>query len=177
MSHPIPDAETLEFLQSVFELVRSGDAEQLGTLLGQGLPANLLNQKGDSLLMLATYNGHLEATRVLLAHGADPELINDRGQTPLMAAAFKGDMQVAELLLKRGAHTETAGPAGKTALTLAAMFNRTEMVDLLLAHHANLHVRDVDGLSVADAARVMGAEQTRLQLEDLLSAAPSTLPL
>lgn len=170
---PTPDAETLDFLQSVFELVRAGDADQLGPLLDQGLPANLLNQKGDSLLMLASYHGHLEATRQLLAHGADPELANDQGQTPLVGAAFKGDLKMAELLLDHRADTETAGPGGKTALMMAAMFNRTEMVGWLLSRGANLHARDVGGLSVADAARLMGAQDTAAQLDALLSQVPS----
>ena len=55
------------------------------------MPANLRNDKGDSLLMLACYHGHEEVVRLLLDHGGDTELSNDRGQTPLAAAAFKGD--------------------------------------------------------------------------------------
>ena len=69
-----------------------GQARELGELLRMGLPPNLRNEKGDSLLMLASYHGHADTVRVLMEHGADPELANDRGQTPLAGAAFKGDM-------------------------------------------------------------------------------------
>ena len=47
----------------------------LGRLLASGLPANLRNHKGDTLLMLASYHGHLDAVRVLLEHGADDYIL------------------------------------------------------------------------------------------------------
>jgi ankyrin repeat protein len=54
---------------------------------------------------------------------------------------------------------------------MAAMFGRTEMVTLLLGRGADLHARDVNGLSLVDAARLMGADETASQLEALLQAA------
>ena len=81
----------------------TGQVQELGELLRMGLPPNLRNEKGDSLLMLASYHGHAGAVRVLLEHGADPELPNDRGQTPLAGAAFKGDIATVQSLLDGGA--------------------------------------------------------------------------
>src|SRR6478735_11880282 len=89
---PEPDEETIAFAQRVFQHARAGQVQELGDLLRMGLPPNLRNEKGDSLLMLSSYHGHSETVRVLMEHGADPELANDRGQTPLAGAAFKGDM-------------------------------------------------------------------------------------
>ena len=165
----VPDERTLAFYGAVFDLARSGDTAQLGPLLAHGLSARLRNHKGDSLLMLAAYHGQLEAARLLLAHRADPDQANDQGQTPIVGAAFRGDVKMVELLLDGGADIEGAGPAGKSALMMAAMFNRTGMVELLLARGANLHARDVNGLSVADAARLMGAADTAAQLDRLLA--------
>ena len=88
------DDRTLDFARRVFQFARTGETEELAALLGQGLPANLRNERGDNLLMLACCHGHLETARVLLEHGADPELLNDAGQTPLAGAAFKGDAAV-----------------------------------------------------------------------------------
>ena len=97
-----------------------------------GLPPNLRNEKGDSLLMLASYHGHADTVRVLMEHGADPELANDRGQTPLAGAAFKGDMATIMALLDGGADVNGRSDGGKTPLMIAAMFNRSEIVDVLL---------------------------------------------
>ena len=94
---PTLDDDTLAFAARVFGYARGGHAPELAELLGMGLPPNLRNEKGDSLLMLASYHGHADAVRVLLDHGGDPELANDRGQTPLAAAAFKGDPGVVRL--------------------------------------------------------------------------------
>ena len=154
------DEDTLAFVRRVFGFARAGEAAELATLLGQGLPPNLRNERGDSLLMLACYHGHHDAAQVLLAHGADPEILNDAGQTPLAAAAFKGALDVATLLLAQGARVDAAGPNGKTALMYAAMFNRVEIARLLLAHGADPFLRDADGNSLVDAARRMGALDT-----------------
>jgi ankyrin repeat protein len=67
-AQPRPDAATLDddtlaFVRKVFGYARTGDAEALAVLLGQGLPPNLRNERGDSLLMLASYHGHLGAAR------------------------------------------------------------------------------------------------------------------
>ncbi len=54
---------------------------------------------------------------------------------------------------------------------LAAMFNRILLVTLLLGHGTDLHAHDVNGLSVMDAARLMGAGATVSHLETLLQTA------
>ena len=142
---PKMDEETLAFLQQVFQLVRGGQAEEFREYLVRGLPPNLRNEKGDSLLMIAAYNGHPDVVKLLLEHGADAELANDRGQTPLAAAAFKGDIDVINILLDSGADVDGGVDGGRTALMTAAMFNRTEIVDLLLERGADIDRRDATG--------------------------------
>ena len=46
-------------------------------MLEQGLPPNLGNHKGDSLLMLASYHGHAEAARLLPDFYADAALCSN----------------------------------------------------------------------------------------------------
>ena len=162
---PTLDDETLAFAGRVFQYARMGHAEELAELFGQGLPANLRNDKGDSLLMLAAYNGQADATRVILEAGGDPDLANDRGQTPLAGAAFKNDLDIARLLLRHGAPVDGTGTGTRTALMTAAMFDRTEMVALLLEHGADPEFRDAAGQKAADLARSMGAQATPGQLD------------
>ena len=162
---PALDDETLAFAARVFQYARMGHAEELAELFGQGLPANLRNDKGDSRLRPAAYTGPAAAARAILEAGGDPELANDRGQTPLAGAAFKGDAEIVRLLLEHGAQVDGAGDGTRTALMVAAMFDRTEIVDLLLAHGADPARRDASGMSAADMARQMGAQNTPAQLE------------
>jgi ankyrin repeat protein len=44
-------------------LARSGDADALAAYIDAGVPVNLTNDKGDTLLMLAAYHGHEAAVR------------------------------------------------------------------------------------------------------------------
>ena len=171
---PAMDAETLGFIRSVFALVRAGDVDSLGPMVAKGLPVNFRNDKGDSLIMLASYHGHLKTARILLAAGADPNVANDQGQTPLAGVAYKGYLELAQLLLAHGAAVEGASPDGKTPLMMAAMFNRPAIVELCLAHGADLHAVDSRGMTALSLAQTMGAQDTHAQLAHKLDgAAPS----
>ena len=125
------DTEALAIAQSAFQAARCGDAASLARLLDLGLPPDVRNEKGDSLLMLAAYHGHAAATALLLERGADPELANDRGQVPLAGAAFKGDVGIVRLLLDGGATVDGAGLIGRAPLLFATMFGRGEVAALL----------------------------------------------
>ena len=81
---------------------RHGETEQLAEMLRHGLPVNLADAKGQTLLMLASYHGRLETSRMLLEHGAGVDRRNYRGQTPLGGAAFKGYEEMVTLLLAHG---------------------------------------------------------------------------
>lgn len=160
-----PDQKFIEFAQEVFQLARAGDAQTLARLLQKGLPPNMSNHKGDTLLMLAAYHGHVEATKVLLEAGAEPDRYNDMAQTPLAGAAFKGYVSIVELLLTHGAHPGFAPPGGKTPLMFAAMFNRLEIVKVLLARGIDKDAKSSEGLSALELARSMGAMDTAAHLE------------
>ncbi len=159
------DDATLAFAARVFQYARMGHAEELADLFAQGMPANLRNDKGDSLLMLAAYNGQAETARAVLEAGGDPELANDRGQTPLAGAAFKGDAGIVDLLLDHGAAVDGVAEGARTALMLAAMFDRVAIVERLLARGADPARRDASGMNAAELARQMGARETPALLE------------
>jgi hypothetical protein len=124
---PEPSPEVLELAAKVFNLARDGDADALAAYVDAGVPVNLSNDKGDTLVMLAAYHGHAPAVAALLERGADPNRPNDRGQTPLAGAVFKGEREVIEALLDGG-----ADPAGGTpsALDTARMFGQDDLVAL-----------------------------------------------
>ncbi|WP_030551998.1 ankyrin repeat domain-containing protein [Streptomyces exfoliatus] len=122
-----PDPEVIELASKVFDLARTGDADTLAAYLDAGVPANLTNEKGDSLVMLAAYHGHAAAVSALLARGADVDRANDRGQTPLAGAVFKGEDAVIRALLDGGANPEAGTPS---AVDTARMFGKAELLEL-----------------------------------------------
>jgi uncharacterized protein len=50
---------------------------------------------------------------------------------------------------------------------IAAMFNRVEIVAVLLSHGANAQATDSAGNTAVDAAKVMGARDTVVLLEEM----------
>ncbi|KAI2603756.1 ankyrin [Hypoxylon sp. NC1633] len=115
--------EAIEFASRMYNAARTGEKEIFEQALPAGLPANLTNEKGDTLLMLAAYHGHADLVKLLIQHGADPNRINDRGQSPLAGAVFKGEDAVVEALLEGGADPEHGSPS---ALVCLSMFNQDE---------------------------------------------------
>jgi ankyrin repeat protein len=124
---PTPDSEVLQFAAKVFNLARQGDHDTLAAYVNAGVPANLCNDKGDTLVMLAAYHGHPQTVSALLARGADPDRPNDRGQTPLAGAVFKGEQAVIEALLVGGADPTAGIPS---AVETARMFGLDDLVAL-----------------------------------------------
>jgi len=59
----------------------------LGTLVGNGAPADARQTDGDSPLHIGARKGHAEAVRLLIRRGADPAAANSAGKTPLDLAA------------------------------------------------------------------------------------------
>jgi ankyrin repeat protein len=119
------DPELVAFATKVFGLARAGAADELAAYLDSGVPVNLTNDKGDSLLMLAAYHGHAATVRALLARGADPDRANDRGQAPLAGAVFKNEPDVVRALLEAGADPGVGRPS---AVDTARMFGNEEFL-------------------------------------------------
>ena len=122
---PGPPAGVAELAGRLFDLARGGDADALAAYVDAGVPVNLTNDAGDTLLMLAGYHGHADAVGALLARGADPNRLNDRGQSPLAGAVFKGEDDVVHTLVAAGADPWAGHP---TAVDTARMFGREDLV-------------------------------------------------
>jgi len=124
---PVPDSEMLQFAAKVFNLARQGDTDTLSAYVDAGVPANLCNDKGDTLVMLAAYHGHPQTVAALLERGADPDRPNDRGQSPLAGSVFKGERAVIQALLVFGADPTAGIPS---AVETARMFGLDDLVAL-----------------------------------------------
>ncbi|KAB1941060.1 ankyrin repeat domain-containing protein [Micromonospora sp. ALFpr18c] len=124
------DAATLAFAHRMFDLARSGSTDELAAQLDAGLPVNLTNDKGDTLLILAAYHAHPDTVAALLDRGADHTRVNDRGQTALAAAVFRSSTDAVRALLAAGADPAHGTPS---AVETAQFFDLPEMAQLLRA--------------------------------------------
>ncbi|MFC3502347.1 ankyrin repeat domain-containing protein [Micromonospora krabiensis] len=124
------DAATLAFAHRMFDLARAGATEELAAQVDAGLPVNLTNDRGDTLLILAAYHARPDTVAALLDRGADHTRTNDRGQNALAAAVFRSSADAVRALLDAGADPDLGTPS---AVDTARFFDLPEMLALLRA--------------------------------------------
>jgi len=124
MTDAAPDPELVELAHQMFDLARDGETERLAAYVETGVPVDLTDASGNTLLMLAAYHGHAATVAALTARGANADRVNDRGQSPLGGAVFKGEDDVVRVLLDAGADPDAGTP---TARETAAMFGRPDL--------------------------------------------------
>jgi ankyrin repeat protein len=122
------DPGVIELAGRVFDLARGGHTEELVAYLDAGVPVNLTNDKGDTLLILAAYHGHVGTVGALLERGADHARANDRGQTALASAVFRQSSDTVRQLLDAGADPDAGGPSARAT---AVFFELPAMTELL----------------------------------------------
>lgn len=120
-----PDPKLVEIAHACFDFARAGDTDRLRAYVEQGVPANLTDATGNTLLMLSAYYGHADTVRALVEMGADPNRTNDRGQSPLAGAVFKGTEDVVQALLAAGADPDLGTPSARDS---ARMFDRPDLI-------------------------------------------------
>ncbi|WP_243727044.1 ankyrin repeat domain-containing protein [Actinocrispum wychmicini] len=124
----IPDSpDVIALANRAFAAARAGRADEITALLDAGVPVNLCNESGDTLVMLASYHGHLATVKTLIDRGADAGRANDRGQTPIAGAVFKAEDEIVAALLDGGADPFAGQPS---AVDTARMFGRHELLAL-----------------------------------------------
>ena len=121
------ETQVQEFAGRLFDMAREGSLDLLA-YIDHGVNIDLVNQDGQSFLMLAAYHGHAELVTALARAGADVNLLNDRGQSPLVGAIFKKEDAVIDALL--AAHADPAA-GHPSALESARMFGREDLLGRL----------------------------------------------
>ena len=100
--------------------------------------------KGNRLLHVATFHGHVDCTRLLLDAGADMEATNLESETPL----FSATVETSRLLLDRGANIHAVDEYGRSALHKASGSDErdaSERVEFLISRGANVNLGDNAG--------------------------------
>src|SRR5690606_8859943 len=129
----------------LFEAARAGDAAFIVEHAAKVQTIDPRDAHGYTPLIIAAYNGHLEAAVALLDAGADVNAQDYGGNTALMGVCFKGYPEIAELLVRRGADLDVQHGNGGTALMFAVMFGRNELVKVMLRHGADTNLREGRG--------------------------------
>jgi uncharacterized protein len=120
------------------DYARRGMTQDLKAMLDVGMPVNLCDHKGNSLIMLSSYNGNVETTQMLVNMNAQVDKKNDRGQTPLAGVCFKGYLDIVKILVHGGANIYENNGMGTTPIMYASMFGNYEIVKYLNKRNSSL---------------------------------------
>lgn len=118
----------LDYVASLFDAAREGNTEMLRGAIEAGVPVNLTNGKGDTLLNLAAYQEREDTVSMLVDHGADTERVSDMGFTALVCAVFRGNENITRRLLEAGAGQATGH---QHAQDVAKVFGQEHLLPVL----------------------------------------------
>ena len=89
--------------RELISAVKIGNTESVVDLLDGGVPVNIKDDEGLSLLHLAAQGGHVTTMRLLIRWGCNVDSVDDRGVTPLHLAAAMGQTKSVRELIRKGA--------------------------------------------------------------------------
>ncbi|XP_023386577.1 ankyrin repeat domain-containing protein 29 isoform X1 [Pteropus vampyrus] len=160
-----PQKET-PLANAAFWAARRGNLALLRLLLNSGrVDVDCRDSHGTTLLMVASYAGHIDCVKELVLQGADINLQRESGTTALFFAAQQGHNDIVRFLFGFGASTEFRTKDGGTALLAASQYGHVQVVDTLLKHGANIHDQLYDGATALFLAAQGGyLDVTRLLL-------------
>lgn len=122
---PLTEEETARVVELALHFAREGMTTELAGFVDHGLPVDVADEQGNTVLMLAAYHGHAETLRALVERGADVDRRNHRDQSPLAGALFKGEDDVVRVLLEAGADLDAGTPSARAS---AEMFGRQDLL-------------------------------------------------
>ncbi len=158
--------------EEILRAALENDVPTLRSLLSRGMAVDTSDPGGNTLLIIAAREGHVEATTFLAEQHANLGARNAVGDTAIMLAALKGHLEVVRLLRSRGAEVNQSGwtalhycawggwtevcrylveqgadvnaraPNKATPLMMAALEGHADTVELLLAHAADPALRN-----------------------------------
>lgn len=127
-----------ELCKMALDFARNNDHNTLLNMIKAGFNVDFKDHRGNTLLMLACYNGSYECAKMLLENGASVDMKNDKGQTPLAGVCFKGYLDIVKLLVSYGANINENNGLGMTPYTFALMFGRLEIAEYLTTQKTSL---------------------------------------
>ena len=107
---------------------------------------NIFSEHGETGLMLAAVDGHLDTVKLLIREGADVNLCDSDGVSPLMFACENEEgVDTIKLLIENGADVNALQNDGCTALMIACSNQSSDNAQLLINKGAIVNVDLADG--------------------------------
>jgi ankyrin repeat protein len=138
----------IDHISTFLNAADSGDTAKVAESLDEGIDVNVTDPYGQTALMVAADQGHIDTVNFLLQYRASLDLQNKLGGTALMLASFNGYLDIVTELLKAGADVNAKSQNGYTALIQAAVKPNeaaVQIINLLLDQKADINAQDKEG--------------------------------
>jgi len=125
--------------ESFLDSIQNNDSVVAKLFIQVGMDANLKNQEGDTVLMLAAKTGNTEIVDLLLSKGAQVDAKSSKNNTALEYAASEGRLDIVKILLDKKADINNMNDLGMTPLMCAIDKGHTDVAKELIAKGADLN--------------------------------------
>jgi len=116
-------------------------------------------------VLSAASTGDHESLQLLLKEGADKDMKDEEGRTALHFACGYAELKCADILLEAGANVDAVDKNSNTALHYAAGYGQKECVEMLIKHGASGTLRNQDGKTPMDVAKLNNQTEVSKILE------------
>ncbi len=162
----LDETDFLEGLPPLVRASRTGDLDEVCSLLAQGVSPAEADSDGWSALHAAASRNHTEIIRVLLDAGCPVDVMDDSGFTPLLNAAGPGSTETISRLLAAGADPNVRESLLQTPLLRAADYGNAEVAQLLIDAGARIDEKPRGVTALMTAAESLdGMETVRVLLQ------------
>jgi hypothetical protein len=158
----------VETANALYEAVSGGKSEVVKLLLRNGADKNRKDEYGQSLVMTAASNHHVDVLAQLIEAGADVSAPNQYRIAPLAVAAEQGHLDEVNMLVAAGAKVNARDTSGGTALSVAILRGYKEIVAALLAAGTDVQRDKEDLLTLAQ-----DKPEIKAMLERAMKAPPA----
>ncbi len=128
---------------------KMGDTKEVAQIVAKGASIDSTDIEGNTLLMLAARDGHVDTVVYQINARAKINARNSAGDNALRRAAFRGPLKVVEALVAGGAAVNSPG---WTPLAYAAFNGQTEIAAFLIKAGADVNAASENGTTPLIAA-------------------------
>jgi len=147
-------------LKRLFSLVRGNELAELKTLQRHGADLSLLDDQGNSPLIVALRSGHRKLAQWLLDHDRRATAPGALGERALLTATRQDYADIVEALLRRGIDPNGQDESGNTALHIATRHQNTRIMKRLLDKGANPRKKNRKGQTPLQLAQDLGLKKS-----------------